>query len=45
MGEVDKAMFEDFDRPSELIFYLLGMQINDLNEVAEVYDSSRGMAL
>jgi hypothetical protein len=35
-GEVDEAMFEGVKMPCEPIFFLLGIQKSDLDEVAEV---------
>jgi hypothetical protein len=35
-GDVDEEMFQGVERPCELIFYLLGIQKTDLDEVAEL---------
>jgi hypothetical protein len=35
-GDVDEAIFHDVERPFERIFYILGIQKSDLDEVAEV---------
>jgi hypothetical protein len=33
-GEVDESLFHDVERPFERIFYILGIEKSDLNEVA-----------
>jgi hypothetical protein len=35
-GEVDEAMFHDVERSFERIFYILGIQKSDLDEVANL---------
>jgi hypothetical protein len=35
-GEVNEAIFQAVERPCELIFYNLGIEKIDLNEVVEV---------
>jgi hypothetical protein len=35
-GDVDEEVFHDVERPCELIFYILGIQISHSKEVAEV---------
>jgi hypothetical protein len=34
LGEVYEAMFQGFERPCELIFCILVIKINDIDEVA-----------
>jgi hypothetical protein len=36
VGDDGEAKFHDFERPFERIFYILGIQKSDLDEVAEV---------
>jgi hypothetical protein len=36
VGEVDDAMFEGDERPCELIFSILGIEISEMDEVADV---------
>jgi hypothetical protein len=43
--EVDEAIFHDIEKPFESIFYILGIQKSDLDEVADMMFLSRRMAL
>jgi hypothetical protein len=45
LGDVDEAMFHVIEKPFESIFYILGIQKSNLDEVADVMILSRRMAL